>query len=88
MDTLGKHTIHYRELLEFKYWHDFVSDVMFDIFRRTRVYVNFLTNPHDRRSTFMLVEILVYEWEEEKHTCMNLTEVSPLVRMRTKDFTI
>jgi hypothetical protein len=51
LGKFGKHAVHCRELPDFKYRHDFVRDVIFDIFRRARVSVkneapvNFLTDP-------------------------------------------
>jgi hypothetical protein len=33
MDTFEEHAVHYKEFLGFKYTHDFVMDVIFDIFR-------------------------------------------------------
>jgi len=35
MNTFGEHVDHCKELLDFKYRHDFVRDVFFDIFRRS-----------------------------------------------------
>jgi hypothetical protein len=52
LDNFEKHVVHCRELLGFKYRHDFVRDILFDIFRRAGVFVkkeasvNFLTDPH------------------------------------------
>ena len=49
LDTFGEHVVHCKELFGFKYRHDFVRDVLFDIFRRAGVSVkkgapvNFLT---------------------------------------------
>lgn len=37
LDTFGKHTLHCRELLGFKYQHDFVRNAIFYIFRWTWV---------------------------------------------------
>lgn len=57
LDTFGEHAVHCKELPDFKYRHDFVRGVLFDIFRRAGVSVkkeapvNFLTGPLDRRST-------------------------------------
>ena len=54
LDTFGEHVIHCRELLDFKYRHQFIRDVFFDIFRCSRVsvkkeaHVNFLTDPLER----------------------------------------
>ncbi|KAL6547310.1 hypothetical protein OROMI_023031 [Orobanche minor] len=51
LDTFGEHVVHCRELLGFKYRHDMVRDVLFDVFRRAGVSakkeapVNFLTDP-------------------------------------------
>ena len=51
LDTFGEHAVHCRELPGFKYRHDLVRDVLFDIFRRAGVsakkeaLVNFLTDP-------------------------------------------
>lgn len=53
--TFGGHAIQCKELPVFKYKHDFVSDVLFDIFKRSgvsvkkEVTVNFLTEPLDIR---------------------------------------
>ncbi|KAK2378329.1 hypothetical protein QL285_078892 [Trifolium repens] len=51
LDTFGEHAVHCRELPGFKYRHDLVRDVFFDIFRRAGIYVkkeapmNVLTDP-------------------------------------------
>ncbi|MCI58017.1 auxilin-like protein, partial [Trifolium medium] len=39
LDTIGEHGVHCRELPDFKYRHDLVRDVFFDIFRRTGISV-------------------------------------------------
>lgn len=55
----------------FKYIHDFVTDVLFDIFRRVRVLVkkeasmNLLTDPLDRRLKLRSANVMVYEWVGE-----------------------
>lgn len=55
--------IHYRELLNLKYQHDFVSNVLFDIFRQIEISIkkdtplNFLTDPGERRSTLTLADV-------------------------------
>jgi hypothetical protein len=57
LNTFGEHVVHCKELLDFKYMHDFVRDVLFDIFKRSGVSVkkeapvNFLTDALDRRMT-------------------------------------
>lgn len=50
IDTFMGHKIHFNKLIDFKYRHDIVSDVTFDIFQQTRItmkketHVNFLTD--------------------------------------------
>lgn len=72
LNTFGEHT---REISGFKYRHDLVRDVLFDIFLRTVVYVkkeahaNFLTGPHEGRSTLKPTDILVYDWVGETCLC-------------------
>jgi hypothetical protein len=39
LDTFGEHAIYCRELPDFKYRHDLVRDVLFDIFRRAGISV-------------------------------------------------
>jgi len=52
----------------FKYKYDFVRDALFEMFRWARVsvkndaYVNFLTDPLDRRSTLRPVDVMMYGW--------------------------
>ncbi|MCI32836.1 auxilin-like protein, partial [Trifolium medium] len=41
--------------------------------------VNFLTDPLEGRSTLRSADVLVYRLVGGKHTCVDLTEVSPLV---------
>ncbi|MCI11580.1 auxilin-like protein [Trifolium medium] len=92
--NFGDHTVHCRELPGFKYRHDFVQDVLFDIFRRTRISVkkeapvNFLTDPQEGRSTLRPADVMVYGWVDGKHACVDLTRVSPLVGLRTETFTV
>jgi len=68
LNTFGEHAVHCKEFPGFKYRHDFVRDVLFDIFRRAGVSVkkeasvNFLTDPLDRRSTLRPADVMVYEW--------------------------
>jgi hypothetical protein len=57
LDSFGEHAVHCKELPGFKYRHDFVRDVLYDIFRRAGVSVkkeapvNFLADPQEGRST-------------------------------------
>jgi hypothetical protein len=68
LDQFGEHAVHCREFPNFKYRHDFVRDVLCDIFQRAEVsvkkeaHVNFLTDPQERRSTLRLADVLVYGW--------------------------
>ena len=85
LDSFGEHAVHCKELPGFKYRHDLVRDVLFDIFRRAGVSVkkeapvNFLTDPSEGRSTLRPADILVFGWTGGKHACVDLTCVSPLV---------
>ncbi|KAK2440786.1 hypothetical protein QL285_012159 [Trifolium repens] len=94
MDRFWEHAVHCRELLGFKYRHDFVCDVLFYVFKRACVSVkkeapvNFLMDPLKGRSKLRPADILVYGWVGGKHTCLDLTEVSPLVGLTTVDFTV
>ncbi|GJT93516.1 hypothetical protein Tco_1082361 [Tanacetum coccineum] len=57
LDSFGEHVVHCKELSGFKYRHDMVRDVIFDVCRRAGISakkeapVNFLTDPLDGRST-------------------------------------
>ena len=72
LDTFGGHVVHCKELTGFKYMHDFVRDVLFDIFMRTWVSVkkeasvNFLSDQLDERSTLGPIDVMVYGWVEGK----------------------
>ncbi|CAL5205304.1 unnamed protein product [Lathyrus oleraceus] len=65
LNTFGKHLVHCKELLEFKYRHDLVRDIIFDIFRHAEVSVkkemtvNFLIDPQEGRSTRRPTYVLV-----------------------------
>jgi hypothetical protein len=94
LDNFGEHAVHCRELSGFKYRHDFVRDVLFDIFRRIGVSVkkeapvNFLTDPQVGRSTLRPPDVMVYGCIGGKHACVDLTGVSPLVGLRAWTFTV
>ncbi|KAK2435305.1 hypothetical protein QL285_020378 [Trifolium repens] len=94
LDKFGEHAVHCRELPDFKYRHDLVRDVLFDVFKRAEVSVkkeasvNFLTDPLEGRSTLRPTDVLVYDWVGGKHACVNLIGVSPLVGLTTGDFTV
>jgi hypothetical protein len=66
LDKFREHTVHYRELLDFKYKHDLVQNALFDGFRPARVsakkeaHVNFLSDPLEDRSTLRPTDVLVY----------------------------
>jgi hypothetical protein len=94
LDNFGGHTIHCKEISGFKYRHDIVRVVLFDIFRRARISVNkeapmyFLTNPQVGRSNLRPTNVMVYGWAGEKHACVDVTEVSPLVELRAETFIV
>jgi hypothetical protein len=75
-----EHAVHCRELACFKYRHEFVRDVHFDIFKRAGISlkkeapVNFLANPHDERSTLELTDVMLYGWiGENMHVWTDFT---------------
>ena len=94
LDSFGEHAIHCKDLPGFKYRHDMVRDVLFDVFRRAGISakkeapVNFLTDPLEGRSTLRPADILVFGWIGGKHACVDLTGVSPLVGLRNEGFTM
>ncbi|KAL6520866.1 hypothetical protein OROGR_017435 [Orobanche gracilis] len=94
LDSFGEHAIHCKDLPGFKYRHDMVRDVLFDVFRRAGISakkeapVNFLTDPLEGRSTLRPADILVSGWIEGKYACVDLTGVSPLVGLGNEDFTM
>nr|GEU54181.1 hypothetical protein [Tanacetum cinerariifolium] len=93
LDSFGEHVVHCKELPGFKYRHDMIRDVLFDICRcagisaKKEVPVNFLTDPSDGRSTLRPADVLVFGWVGEKHACVDMTEVSPIVKLSSKGFT-
>lgn len=93
LDSFGEHAVHCRELPGFKYRHDMVRDVLFDVLKRAGVSakkeapVNFLTDPREGRSTLRPADVLVFGWAGGKHACVDLTGVSPLVGLRSGGFT-
>ncbi|GJS54469.1 hypothetical protein Tco_0627831 [Tanacetum coccineum] len=64
LDSFGEHAVHCKELSGFKYRHDMVRDVLFDICKRVGISarkeppVNFLTHPSDGRSTLRPADVL------------------------------
>lgn len=49
--------------------------------------MNFFTEPQEEKSTFMLSDILVYEWIGGKHEFVDLTGTFLQGRLRTKNLT-
>ncbi|KAJ0468913.1 hypothetical protein HanIR_Chr14g0702081 [Helianthus annuus] len=94
LDSFGEHAVHCRELPGFKYRHDLVRDVLFDIFRRAGIStkketpVNFLTDSLGGRFTLRPADILVFGWIGEKHAGVDLRGVSPLVGLGGSVFTV
>ncbi|RHN43589.1 hypothetical protein MtrunA17_Chr8g0389551 [Medicago truncatula] len=94
LNIFGEHVVHCKKFLGFKYIHDFVRDVLFDIFRREEVSVkketpmNFLTYSLYRRLTLTYVDVMVYRWVGGKQTCVDLTGVSSNVRLMVRAFMV
>ncbi|GJZ83759.1 hypothetical protein Tco_0648932 [Tanacetum coccineum] len=78
LDSFGKYAVHCKELSGFKYRHDMIRDVLFDICRRAGISakkeapVNFLTDPSDVRSTLRPADVLVFGWVVGKHACVDV----------------
>lgn len=50
-----------------------------------------MTYSHEEISTLRLTYLPVYKWvgeKHEKHVCVDLIVISPLVRLRTRDFIV
>jgi len=68
LGTFREHAVHYKGLYDIKYMHNFISDVLFDIFNRAEVHVkkealvNFLFDPIDGRSTLRSPDVMAYRW--------------------------
>nr|GEW46434.1 putative reverse transcriptase domain-containing protein [Tanacetum cinerariifolium] len=60
----------------------------FRIFVKKEAPVNFVTNPSEGGSTLTPADVLVIGWAKGKHACVNLSEVSPLVRLSSQGFTV
>lgn len=94
LDTFEGHTVNPRELPSFKYWHNFVRNVLFDMFQQAGVSakndvpMNFMMTPKRGSMTLMPTNIFVNGCVWEKYTCVDLTEVSPFVGLGTRGFTV
>jgi hypothetical protein len=53
-----------------------------------KVYVNFLINPQEGKSTLISANVKVYMWLGGKYACVNLIGISPLVRLKTVTFIV
>nr|GEX89419.1 putative reverse transcriptase domain-containing protein [Tanacetum cinerariifolium] len=93
LDSFGEHAVHCKELSGFKYRHDMVRDIIFDISRRARISakkeapVHFLIDPSDGRSTLKPADVLVFGWVGGKHACVDLTGASSLIGLNSRGFT-
>ncbi|KAF5193093.1 hypothetical protein FRX31_017319, partial [Thalictrum thalictroides] len=50
--------------------------------------VNFLTDPNEGRSTLRPADILVYNWSEGNHACVDVIGASPMVGLGTGIFEV
>ncbi|GJV58256.1 hypothetical protein Tco_1459261 [Tanacetum coccineum] len=85
----GNIAVHCKELPRFKYRHDMVRDVLFDICKRVGIsakkeaHVNFLTDPSDERSTLKPAKVLIFGWVEGKHAIIpGPTGIVQLAKLR------
>lgn len=87
-DTFGEYIIHCRELADFKYWHYFVMGVLFYLFWMVGEFFDFLTGPHEEKSTLRILDVSVYTWIGRKHVCVYLTGVFSLLGLRIVGLTM
>ncbi|GJZ30128.1 hypothetical protein Tco_0575175 [Tanacetum coccineum] len=89
LDSFGKHVVHCKELPGFKYRHDLVRDVLYDVLKRARISskkeapVNFLIDPLERRSTLRPADILMFGWAGGNMLVWILLECPLLLGSRT-----
>ncbi|GKA33126.1 hypothetical protein Tco_0719493 [Tanacetum coccineum] len=94
LDSFEEYAVHCKELPSFKYRHDMVREVLFDICSHARIFakkvahVNFLTDPSDEGSTLRPADVLVFGWVGGKHACVDLAGVSPLVGLSSRGFIV
>nr|GEX39371.1 putative reverse transcriptase domain-containing protein [Tanacetum cinerariifolium] len=94
LDSFGEHMVHCKELLGFKYQHNMVKNVLFDICRHVGIFakkealVNFLTDLSDEISTFRQTDVLVFGRVRGKHACVDLTGVSLLMGLSGRGLTV
>ncbi|KAL8234283.1 hypothetical protein R6Q59_020383 [Mikania micrantha] len=88
LDSFGEHTVHCKELPDFKYRHDFVRDVhkRENISAKKEAPVNFLTDLLEGMSTLRPVDILMFDGKGGKHSCVDLIGVSSLVGLKDTGF--
>lgn len=80
MDIFGDHVIHLANEVGGKFRHDLVRDVVVDICYRDgvaagkEVSLSFLAGGTTSKPTY----IMVYNWENDQDTCLDVTGISPL----------
>lgn len=86
MDIFGDHALHFcASEVGMKFRHDLVRDVLVDICFRASVSARkevVLGLRSYGNNTLLSADLLVYNWENEKDTCLDVTGVSPF----TSDF--
>nr|GEV96092.1 hypothetical protein [Tanacetum cinerariifolium] len=91
LDSFGEHAVHCKEIRDLNtdtIWlrTSFLTYVGV-LSAKKEAPVNFLTDPSDGISTLRPADILVFGWVGGKHTCMDLTVVSPLVGLSSRGVT-
>ncbi|KAK2420855.1 hypothetical protein QL285_031545 [Trifolium repens] len=84
LDKLGEHAVMIEGFKTSNTDMTLFGMSFFYVFNR----VGFLTNPLEWRSTLRPSDVLVYDWVGGKHACADLTGVSPLVGLTTRDFAV
>ncbi|XP_026458438.1 uncharacterized protein LOC113358943 [Papaver somniferum] len=88
MNIFGDHAIHCSSEVGLKFRHDLVKDVLADmcykagVAARKEVSLGFLSNTENELRP---ADIMVYNWEDGKDACMDVTGVSPFTSARKRN---
>ncbi|XP_026397562.1 uncharacterized protein LOC113292985 isoform X2 [Papaver somniferum] len=91
MDVFGDHAVHCAGEVGQKFRHDLLKDVLADmcykagVVARKEVSLDLSSN---NANSLRPADILVYNWEDGKDVCMDVTGVSPFTSARTPNFTL
>lgn len=89
MDAFGNHAIHCASEVGLIFRHDMAKDVLADIcykagvVARKEVSLGLVSNDNKELRP---ADIMVYNWEDGRDVCMDVTGVSPFTSARTRNF--